>query len=98
MALVIELIENAIVVDGVEAWWDDVERAIHAEPTRFPTLRRIDPYGDVVVSGDDLTRLSSELDALLPVPSIEHGLITRLRALTARAVENTGAQLRSRGD
>jgi hypothetical protein len=57
---------------------------------RTPTLDRIDPYGNVVLSGADVTRLLAELPALVAVAgsNAEKDLLGGFERLTRRCAAN----------
>lgn len=99
MALRIELWEQGSLVDGVEAWWDDVEGALDIAPGDYPILDSISPYGDFVVAFASLQDLAGECLRLAQAATgTLEGLLSKIADLCARASMTTDAELRFNGD
>lgn len=66
----------------------------------LPTLRRIDPYGEVVFGPADMKAIASEASALRAhaKEGAEQRGIDRLRALAERGIHEPGSVLRAVGD
>lgn len=98
MTIAIELTRDGRVIDGYETWWDEVESVLGQSSLDLPVLRRIDPYGDVRIQGDDLARMARELEALIPT-SVPREVIDRITALCVEAQRDIGnSYLLFRGD
>jgi hypothetical protein len=99
MALRIELWERGTVIDGVEEWWDGVERAIAGAEDDYPILDSISPYGELIVAHDRLRDLAAEASRLAATTSGRVSqLLLRIAALCERATATTDAELRFDGD
>ncbi len=66
----------------------------------LPTLRRIDPHGEVVFGPADMEAIASEAPALMAhaKEGAEQRGIDRLRALAERGIREPGSVLRAVGD
>ena len=66
----------------------------------LPTLRRIDPYGEVTFDLGDMTAIAREASALRAhaKEGAEQRGIDRLRALAERGIREPGSVLRAVGD
>ncbi len=100
MALSIELWTGGQLTGGVEQWWDDVEAALPEDAdARFPLLKRVDPYGDVVIKGPELDALGRELRLLsATAPAGVQPFLLRLIGLCSAGSSRRDAELRFVGD
>jgi hypothetical protein len=99
MSILIELKVNGVTVDGAEAWWDDVETAMRGRRDEFPALSQIDPYGDMELCGDQLTKLALELERLALDPrTADISLLQKIASLCERAAAEPGSILTFTGD
>ncbi|MER7249761.1 hypothetical protein [Kribbella sp. NPDC000426] len=102
MAIRIELWIDGQLVDGAEEWWDFLEASLpdDGEGTAgFPLLGRVDPFGEVLVTGKELGALSAEVRQLLP-QALEQArpLLEKLADLCDKGSLGTAAELRFIGD
>lgn len=69
----------------------DFDRFI--DPPDGPSLTGVDPYDDTSFAGADLSRLSSEIEALLALElsGAERRGLLRLRVMAARALNGNGS-------
>jgi hypothetical protein len=100
MALRVELWDSDRLVDGVEEWWDDVERALAEANDDYPVLRAVSPYGELRLARALLGELEEECHRLATGAATQRGraLLLKIGALCAQAASNDAAELRFNGD
>jgi hypothetical protein len=95
----VEARRDGAVVDGVEAWWDNVEIAAHRSPDRYPLVTTISPYGDVIVPANQLDELARECEELArEAESGTIGFLVKIADLARRTAVGEFADLRFNGD
>lgn len=95
----VEARRDGVVVDGAEAWWDEVESTAHRGPERFPLVTTISPYGDVAVAADRLDQLRREcLDLAREARPDTAAFLVKIAELARRTATGEFAELRFNGD
>jgi|SRR6185437_16036827 hypothetical protein len=99
MPVRVELWESSVLVDGVEEWWDGIERALLPAEGEYPILESISPYGDVRIPADRLSDLADECRRLSKASTGKvRSLLCKIADLCDRARETGDAELRFNGD
>lgn len=97
--MTVEARRDGVVVDGAEAWWDEVESAAHRRPEHYPLLTTISPYGDVIVPANRLDELRRECLELARETRPDTGaFLARIADLARRTAAGEFAELRFNGD
>ncbi len=89
--------------DPVGGWFDaagDFDRLIPATDANFPLLGRVDTYGDVELTSEEMPELIAEIDRVLPEaqPGPETNGLVRLRVLAVLCADIPGSSLLFAGD
>lgn len=99
MALVIAKYVNGRPVDGLDTWWDEIERALEKTSQPFPLMRSIDAYQLRTLSSDEVLDLRIECEQFLPlIDGAAFKTISRLYKLTTSVLSNPDSKLRLIGD
>lgn len=96
MALRIELWESGRLVDGVEQWWDDVERDLDSADGDYPILTSVSPYGELRLATSRLPDLADECFRLAEGGGRSRALLLMIADLCRKATPE--GELRFDGD
>ncbi|RFU87756.1 hypothetical protein DY218_05745 [Streptomyces triticagri] len=66
----------------------------------LPMLNRVDPYGDLILTSQDMPELLADIDVVVGagVAEAERSVLAAVRALAQRCVEESSLELHLEGD